>query len=84
MAISGSNLLVTLIGVVIFVLIATSLGENIVESTYDGACDYGTGNRSTCGLQNASATGKSMLDLVEVLYFIVPVMFIVAIAFKLK
>ncbi len=69
---AASELIVAIIGIVIFVVVLTSLGGTVVENT-----DTSTGT----GLENSSATGKTMYSLIELLYPIVGVIVMVTVGF---
>lgn len=63
-----------IIGIVIAIVVLTSLGGTIVTQT-------ATSTGKT--LENASSTGKTMYSLIELLYPIVGVLFMVGVGFGL-
>ncbi len=68
-----------LLTLVIFILILTALAPTIISST----CTYGfnaTGSdEGACNLENASAGGKSMYGLMELLYPVIGIIGIVVV-----
>jgi hypothetical protein len=67
-----SGIAISVIGIVIYIVIATSLGPTVITSTATG-----TGQ----ALENASATGKTMYSLVELLYPILIVISMISVGF---
>ena len=68
----AAEIATAIIGIVIFVVILTSLGSTVVDNTDTAA---------TSSLENASATGKTMYSLIELLYPIVGVIVMVSVGF---
>jgi len=76
-----------LIGLVIGIVVLTSLGNTVVEETETRACGTilsASENLSDCALENSSETGKTMYSLIELLYPIVGVLVIVGVGFAIK
>lgn len=69
-----TGVVVGIIGIVIAIIFLTSLGETIITNT-----DTGTAS----SLENASSTSKTMYSLIELLYPIMGVLFMVAVGFSL-
>ena len=61
-----------IIGIVIAIVVLTALGPTIVTQTATGAAKP---------LENVSATGKTMYSLIELLYPIMGVLFMVSVGF---
>ena len=68
----AAEIATAIIGIVIFVVILTSLGSTVVDNTDTAAAS---------SLENASATGKTMYSLIELLYPIVGVIVMVSVGF---
>ena len=73
-----------LLGLVIGILILTSLATTVVDNTYTGDCNTLRANDTGCELDNASATGKTMYSLLELLYPIIGVIIMVSVGFAMK
>ncbi len=73
-----------LIGLVIIVVIITALGPTIVSQTASNEENATGSNEPAGGLVNASATGKTMYNLVELLYPIVGVVIVITVGFALS
>lgn len=76
-----------LVGLVIGIIVLTSLGDTIVDQTETRACGTvlsAAENLSSCSLENSSATGKTMYGLVELLYPIMGVLIMIGAGFALK
>ena len=67
-----AGLAIVAIGLVVYIVVATSLGGTVVTQTATG-----TGKP----LENASATGKTMYSLVELLYPIMIVITMITVGF---
>jgi hypothetical protein len=67
-----SGLAIAVIGIVIYIVIATSLGPTVVTQTQTSVGK---------SLENASATGKTMYSLVELLYPILIVITMISVGF---
>lgn len=68
----AAEIATAIIGIVIFVVILTSLGGTIVTNTDTSA---------TSALENASTTSKTMYSLIELLYPIVGVIVMISVGF---
>ena len=68
----ASELVTAIIGIVIFVVVLTSLGGTIITNTATSAAKP---------LENASTTSKTMYSLIELLYPIVGVVVMVSVGF---
>lgn len=68
----AAEIATAIIGIVIFVVILTSLGGTVVENT-----DTSAG----ASLENASETGKTMYSLIELLYPIIGVIVMISVGF---
>lgn len=82
-----TQIVVGLIGLVIGILILTSLGNTVVEQTETRACGTflsASENLSDCSLENSSETGKTMYSLIELIYPIIGVMIMIVAGFALK
>lgn len=64
-----------IIGLVIFIVVLTSLGSTVITNTATS-----TGHT----LENASATGKTMYSLIELLYPIIGVIIMISVGFALR
>jgi hypothetical protein len=76
-------LIISIIGIVVFVAILTSLGPTIVDQTCTHGFNASGLNEESCALENASASSKTMYSLIEILYPIVGVIILVSIGFAL-
>ena len=77
-----------LLSIFIAVVVLTSMGNTVTKQTTGstvacGTVDSATFNRSICPLENASATSKTMYSLIELIYPIVGVMFMIGVGFAL-
>lgn len=68
----ATEIVTAIIGIVIFVVVLTSLGSTVVDNT-----DTASGQ----SLENASATAKTMYGLIELLYPIIGVLVMITIGF---
>ncbi len=82
----NTTLMITaIIGIVIGIIILTALGSTITDQTYTGVCANDVrANTTGCELENSSSTGKTMYSLIELLYPIMGVLFIVGIGFAIR
>lgn len=80
------NVVTVIIGIVIALIVMTSLAPTVINSTDTRACTGALENKTYgCGIgNNASATGKTMYSLMEFMYPIIGVLFIVGVGFKLS
>ena len=69
-----TQIITAIIGIVIALVVLTSLAPTVIKQTSTIAGS---------SLENASATGKTMFSLIEFLYPIVGVMFMVGVGFGL-
>ena len=82
-------LITGIIGLVIGILVLTSLGNTVITQASDAQLACGTfltasANNTNCNLENSSTTGKTMYSLIELLYPIMGVLFIIGVGFALK
>ena len=76
-------IVIGIIGIVISLVVATSLAPTVIDQTRSNAFNS-TGTDNPAGqLENASGTSKTMYSLVEVLYAIMIVIFMVSVGFGL-
>lgn len=77
---------VAFLGLVIGILIFTSLGTTVVDQTETRTCLAMLSNETgrDCSLENASTTGKTMYSLLELLYPIVGVLLMIGVGFGMK
>ena len=80
------QLVTGIIGLVIGILVLTALGVTVITQTDTGACGVASPsfNRTLCALENSSDTGKTMYSLIELLYPIMGVLFIIGVGFAIK
>lgn len=69
-----SLVVVALIGIVVTIVVATSLGPTVVTQT---------NTASGHSLENASGTSKTMYSLIEILFPIMLVIFMISVGFGL-
>jgi hypothetical protein len=75
-----------IVAVVLGVIMLTAFGVTIISSTDTRTCGTvisAAYNLSHCALENTSATGKTMYGMIELIYPIMGVLFIVGAAFGL-
>jgi hypothetical protein len=76
--------IIAIIGIVIAVTVLTSLGGTVVTQTATNAFNSSGTNNPAGLLVNASSTGKTMYSLIELLYPIIGVVFMVTVGLAVK
>lgn len=73
-----------ILGVFLTIVIATSLGPTVIEQTEYNAFNSSGTNNPAGPLENASGTGKTMYSLVELMFPIMVVIFLITAGFGLS
>lgn len=72
---------VLVIGIFVAILIATSLGPTVIQQIQFNDYNASGGGENAGALQNASGTAQTMYSLVELLYPIMIVIFMISVGF---